>query len=259
MSFNIKDKLEYLSCLISPKRFTKAAFGFTPDDNQLGVMTRTDAEQLIVWNRQYGKSATLAALCLHTAIFQPGSLILIAAQKKDIAQEMIRKAKLGARILNAGMYPKATNDNAGSLELSNGSRILSVSGSDGGPRGYSVNLAIVDEASRVPEEYYQALMPTQATIKKPKFIALTTPKGKIGWFWNKWSKEKAPFKQLLTYKDCPRISEAFIEKERSRLPDHIFRQEYLCEFIDPDSSFFDYDDFMRCITPDVKTLGLRMV
>jgi len=258
MSLPYRSKDRYLALAIDPLRFVKTAFDFVPDVHQAGVLTRPDSEQLIVWSRQFGKSATVSALCLHTAVFNPESVTLIAAQRKEVAQEMVRKAKKGVRVLRGGLFPTIKKDNAGSLELSNGSRIMAVSGSESGPRGYTVNLVVVDEASRVPEEYYEAVTPTQSTVKRPKFIAMTTPYGKKGWFWDLWSKNTSCFKQLLTYKDCPRISDEFIKKERERLPDYVFRQEYMCEFVDPKTSVFDYDEFMACVDDNVKTMGLRI-
>ncbi len=253
-----KNRHHYLGLAVNPSKFAEVAFGFTPDKYQDGVLKRPDSEQLIVWSRQFGKSATVATLCLHTAIFNPDSVVLVAAQRKEVAQEMIRKAKKGTRLLSGGFFPTVKKDNAGSLELSNGSRIMAVSGSESGPRGYTVNLVVIDEASRVPEEYFEAVTPTQSTVSRPKFIAMTTPYGRRGWFWDLWTKSTGCFKQVLTYHDCPRISSAFIKKEKKRLPDYIFRQEYLCEFVDPESSVFDYDDLIECISDEVETIGLTL-
>jgi len=252
-----QDRAHYLALAVNPSKFAEVAFEFKPDEYQDGVLKRPDAEQLIVWSRQFGKSATVATLCLHTAVFNPDSVVLVAAQRKEVAQEMIRKARKGTRMLCGGFFPTVKKDNAGSLELSNGSRIMAVSGSESGPRGYTVNLVVIDEASRVPEEYYEAVTPTQSTVNRPKFIAMTTPYGRRGWFWDLWTKNTGCFKQVLTYHDCPRISADFIAKEKARLPDYIFRQEYLCEFIDPKSAVFDYEDFMACINDNIETIGLK--
>ena len=50
------------------------------------------------------------------------------------------------------------------------------------------------------------------------------------WWW--------AMKERTTALDCPRITAAFLNKERLRLGPLMFRQEYMCEFIDPGASAF---------------------
>ena len=58
------------------------------------------------------------------------------------------------------------------MELANGSRIISLPGSEKTVRGYSaVSLVIMDEAARVPDELLQAVRPMLATTSG-RFIAL---------------------------------------------------------------------------------------
>ena len=42
--------------------------------------------------------------------------------------------------------------------------------------------------------------------------------------------------------DCPRISREFVEKERRRMDDNYFRQEFQCEFHASDTQYFAPDD-----------------
>src|SRR5262249_32609278 len=69
-------------------------------------------------------------------------------------------------------------------------------------------------------------------------IALTTPFGQRGWFYEQWTSGEGYQRTKRTAIDCPRISQAFLDKERARLGPMIFEQEYLCQFIDADSSVF---------------------
>jgi hypothetical protein len=54
--------------------------------------------------------------------------------------------------------------------------------------------------------------------------------------------------------ECPRIPADFLEEERGTLPDFWFRQEYLCEFADTQTSVFGYDDILSAFSDRVKPL-----
>jgi hypothetical protein len=46
-----------------------------------------------------------------------------------------------------------------------------------------------------------------------RLVALSTPFGQRGWFHEEWEGD-SPFKKIcVTWHDCPRISEAFIQEE----------------------------------------------
>ncbi len=48
------------------------------------------------------------------------------------------------------------------IELANGSRILCLPGEEATIRGFSPNLLVIDEASRVPDDLYRAVRPMLA-------------------------------------------------------------------------------------------------
>ena len=53
-----------------------------------------------------------------------------------------------------------------------------------------------------------------------------------------------------TAADCPRISQAFLEKERKRLGPMMYAQEYQCEFIDAGASAFSGELIDACLSHD---------
>ncbi|HZZ80266.1 MAG TPA: terminase family protein [Gemmataceae bacterium] len=118
------------------------------------------------------------------------------------------------------------------LQLANGSRILSLPGTEKTVRGYSgVALLIIDEAARVDDALYRAVRPMLA-VSKGRLIALSTPFGKRGWFHDAWHSEE-PWQRLrITADECPRISASFLAEERRALGERWYRQEYLCSFED---------------------------
>ena len=53
--------------------------GITPDAWQLDVLRSTEALLCLLCSRQAGKSTVSAVLALHAALYEPGSVTLIAA------------------------------------------------------------------------------------------------------------------------------------------------------------------------------------
>ena len=83
----------------------------------------------------------VATLALHTALFQPNSLILLLAKAQRQAYELFRKV-LGA--YNALGRPLASVQDAQSLsklELANGSRIIGLPGKEENVRYFAVENA----------------------------------------------------------------------------------------------------------------------
>jgi hypothetical protein len=124
------------------------------------------------------------------------------------------------------------------MELSNGSRIISLPGSEKTVRGYSAaTLIIMDEASRVPDELLQAVRPMLATTSG-RFIALTTPAGRRGWFYEAWEHGEGWERISVKGANCPRISKEFLAEELQALGPMRFSEEYECAFIDQNTSAF---------------------
>jgi hypothetical protein len=105
---------------------------------------------------------------------------------------------------------------------------------------------IIDEASRIEDSLISAVTPMLATTDGD-LIALTTPFGRRGWFYDQWRNGEGYQRTKKTALDCPRISAAFLDKERQRLGPLMFGQEYMCEFIDPGASAFSTELIGACL------------
>jgi hypothetical protein len=53
---------------------------------------------------------------------------------------------------------------------------------------------------------------------------------------------------------CPRISEQFLEEERSQMPEWVFAQEFCCEFREVDDAVFTWDMVYGAVDEDVEPL-----
>jgi hypothetical protein len=103
---------------------------------------------------------------------------------------------------------------------------------------------VIDEAALVSDEQYKAVMPMLATTDGDMWV-MSTPRGKRGFFYDVWANGDGQWKRVtVNAEECPRISEAFLEKQLVDMGEAWFRQEYLCEFVDLDESLFDRDVLM---------------
>jgi hypothetical protein len=99
--------------------------------------------------------------------------------------------------------------------MENSSRILALPGTEKTIRGYAkADLVVIDEAARVEDELLAAVRPMLATSEGGgRLIALTTPAGKRGWFFEAWTGTEPWTRVCVTAEDCPRISKEFLAEE----------------------------------------------
>src|SRR5215218_7458167 len=128
--------------------------GLEPDPWQEDSLRSTSKRVLLNCCRQSGKSTMTGLIALHRALYRPGSLILCLAPALRQSQELFGKILTFYRALNRPV--PAQTERKLSLELENGSRIVTLPGTDKTIRGFSgAALLIVDEASRVEDELLQ--------------------------------------------------------------------------------------------------------
>ncbi len=241
-----------LALALDPVALARAA-GIEPDPWQSGVLRSAAPRLLLNCCRQSGKSTTTAALAVHTAVYEPGALVLLLSPSLRQSGELFKKALALYRAL--GRPVPAVAETALSLELEHGSRIVSLPGSEQTTRGFSgVRLLVIDEASRVEDPLYFSIRPMLA-VSGGRLVALSTPWGKRGWWHDAWVDGGADWGRVeVPATACPRISPAFLEEERRALGPLWFASEYECKFVDTVDQVFSHELVMRAVTDEVKPL-----
>ncbi len=226
--------------------------GITPDGWQAELLTGGARKALLLCSRQAGKSTVTAIVALHEAIYSAPALILLVSPSLSQSKELYRKVReMHARLDGA---PEIFAESALRLELTNGSRVVSLPGSETTVRGYSAAaMVVVDEAARVSDELLAAVRPMLAT-SNGRFISLSTPAGRRGWFFESWQKGDGWQRLSVTADQCPRISQEFLEEQRNDLGDLMYRQEYLCEFVDDDTQVIGSEIIADLFSDDVEPL-----
>src|SRR5205823_12462814 len=115
-------------------------------------------------------------------------------------------------------------------------------GEEGGIRRHSGGgLVVLGEAGRVPDEVLAPGRPLVA-VADGRLVALATPAGRRGWFWQAWEGGEAWVRVRVRAAECPRISPEFLEQERQALGERAYRQEYETSFEDTEGAVFGPDD-----------------
>ncbi len=240
-----------LGLALDPAGFMRE-LGLEPDPWQVELLT-TQRRSLCNLCRQAGKSTAAAVSALHTALYAPGSLVLLVSPSLRQSGELFRKV--------GGFYHQLTGverpvqESVLRVEFTNGSRVVSLPGSEGTVRGYSAaSLVIADEAARISDDLMAAIRPMLA-VTNGRLIAMSTPWGRRGWWHKEWALGGDNWKRFsLRAEDCPRISKEFLADEERALGPFLYRQEYLCEFLDDESSIFPTALIDAALTNEIEPL-----
>ncbi len=240
-----------LAAALDPVRVMEAA-GFRPDPWQERVLRSPSPRQLLLCTRQAGKSTVAAALACHEAIYRSPSLVLLLSPSLRQSQELFRKVSGFFKSLPVAPAPEG--DSSLRLELPNGSRIVSLPGTEQTIRGYSgVNLLVIDEAARVDDSLFFAVRPMLA-VSHGRLVAMSTPWGRRGWFHQEWTGTGTWERIRITAEMCPRISKEFLDEERASLGERWFAQEYQCSFEENEAGVFRFEDIEAAIDDSITPL-----
>lgn len=110
-------------------------------------------------------------------------------------------------------------------------------------RGDGLNLVVVDEAAYIGGDvFYGALRPALSDRRGGALI-ISTPNGH-DWFYDVWCRGQEGRDDWQSWhyptSDNPLISPEEIEAAREAMPERVFRQEYLAEFVDATDAVFRF-------------------
>ena len=254
----------------SPSVWAREKLDFQADVNQKAFLDSQTMDEILCWSRQTGKTQSCGVRIAHGAIYRPGSLQLVVSASQRQAGILQRRVIDAMRVLNIGLRTrvvreidlpdyedpdtKITRCSVLSMELANGSAVVSVPASPDTVRGYSPDDIYVDEASRVPDDVFTAIRPMRAA-KPVRLTLASTAAWKMGWFFEVWTGEDvAWWRSLVKATDCPRITSEFLARERRTMPERNFRQEYMCEFLELRGAVFPAWMVDAMFSKDVKPL-----
>lgn len=220
------------------------AIGFTPHKKQRQIIQsvlKSEAKfHVVSVGRQFGKSLMGMNLILYWAINHKPCKILwvspVYSQTSKVQKELMEA-------MDKTGIVETCNYSENYIKLKTGSEIFFRSAERyDNIRGFTVDYAVLDEAAFMKAEAWrEAIRPTLA-VRGKKVLFLSTPKGK-NWFYDLFqlglSEDNENYK---SYKgssfETPYIDSDEIDDARKTLPENVFKQEYLAEFIEGGGEVF---------------------
>lgn len=226
--------------------------GKTPDSWQKDLLRSSSDRVLVLASRQVGKSETSAALALKTALLDEALILLLSPSLRQSALLFLRVLAL-YRDLGRPIPTVRPRDNSLRLELANGSRIISLPGTEATIRGYAnAALLVLDEAARIPDSLYLSVRPF-LSISQGSLICVSSAYSRSGFFFEEFVNGGDRWQRYtIRATDCPRHSPAFLAEERAAMGDLFFEREYGCVFSESTDSVFRDCDIMGMLDGSVE-------
>lgn len=209
---------------------------------QRTVMASDSRFRVLRAGRRWGKTQLAAHEVIMAAVQNPGAMVWwVANSEKNVRRGYRAVLKQLPRSLVAKDPPsEGANDRI--ITFHNGATIeFYTAGTPDSLAGEGVDFVVIDEAALITENvWFQLIRPTLADTGGRALI-ISTPRGR-NWFWKLWQRGQKPGGMYdswhFTSFDNPYIDDEEIEEARETLPDIVFRQEFLAEFVDSAASMF---------------------
>jgi len=202
---------------------------------------------MLNFSRQTGKSTLLGYIVTKWLFYNEGERIYLFAPTEDQAKEMYTKiVEIIYEYPFFEKYCKTIGFEKG-IHVYNDNFIEFKSASPGAHiRGKTATKEVLDESGDIiDEKYYGEILPMMAAkqynkygeeIQKVIIEAGTPPIQKNHFYYTQQSKEIV--KVIQPWHECEHADEKFIMKQKSILPEIIFRREYLAEFVEEGATCF---------------------
>ncbi len=193
-------------------------------------------------SRQVGKTVICTIAALKWSLEKPEQCVMVVSPTDSQVKKIYKQIML--MIEPMMFFVKSYKIQSGDSEIvfRNGSVILFRSAlSDNTLRGYSNTHLVLDECAFIKEDTWNTVLAPTLTVRGKKVLFCSTPKGN-NFFARLYDRglqaiEKSYKSFKLTFHSNPYANLLFIGEQQIILPDEVFRQEYLGEFIDSAGCF----------------------
>lgn len=229
------------------------------DDNQKQILDPKNKRVIINCHRQWGKSTISSLLCFWRALFYERSLCLLVAPSLRQSSENFRKIADALETITP--KPELDEENKLTLKFSNGSRIISLPGSQKTVRGFTApDLIIIDEDAQADDDLFGALLPMLTNSPNGRLVLASTPWGTRGHFYKIWTEGGSEWLKIrVIAEENPRVRPEVLEEAR-KSPNGMlwYRQEYCGEFITDEFSLFDAERIKKAISTDFEEIDAEV-
>jgi hypothetical protein len=217
-------------------------------DNWQNEVIEAEGDILLATGRQVGKTTVLAIKAAKRMIEKP-TKILVASLTEDQAELIIQKTlDFLEENYKSSIMTKRDKPTKKIIKLKNGSimQARAVGNTGNSLRGFTADVFIPDEASRLPSDLWAAAFPTILMTGGEVWMA-STPFGRSGFFWDSFRNEDGRWKifrissedAIKERKICVSWSEKQrnsairnLDKAKKDMPKILYQQEYGGEFVE---------------------------
>ncbi len=214
--------------------------GYVPHAGQLEVHRSIARLRLLACGVRWGKTlcAAIEALCAALEA-RERSMGWIVAPTYDLAEKVFREVvMLAYEHMPHRVIELRRNEKTLVLKNLGGGRSEIRAKTADNPvslLGEGLDWVILDEAARMRPEIWQSYLSQRLIDRKGWALLISTPRGK-GWFYDLWRRGQGDDPECQSWNhpswQNPHLPRDDIEKERERLPERVFRQEYGGQFIE---------------------------
>lgn len=202
-------------------------------------MTKIRKHVVAIWSRQTGKSTVIASYILWRLLYGKGvdingehmtEKIAVCAPIKEQLVNLYDKIRtLIDKNEHVSSFIEKINSNR--IVAKNGNMVQFMSASPGSHiRGFTATCIVIDETQDITDAKYQGdILPFGATTNA-LIIEAGTPKTKNHFYNTMNSSEVEVIKQ--PWFECPFLSEEYVMRQKSLSLNALWRQEYMCEFVE---------------------------
>lgn len=204
---------------------------------QRAVAAATARFRVLACGRRWGKTRLGALLCLGTAIQRRRAWWVAPSYKM---------AAVGWRLIRqlAQQVPGAQIRQGDQMVTMAGGGTVQVRSADDPQalRGEGLDFVVLDECAFIAEATWTEALRPALSDRRGGALFISTPKGR-NWFWRLWQRgSQGDDGEWRSWRfstgDNPYIAADEIDAARQSLPERIFRQEYLAEFMDDAGGVF---------------------
>jgi hypothetical protein len=200
--------------------------------------------------RQIGKTLLAQNLFLKWAIENNNSNLMFVFPVYSQARKVYSEIE---KVLGGTPLLVSSNKSNYEMGLVNGSKMIFRSAENGDSlRGYTLDFLIIDEAAYIRDDVWNTILKPTILVRGRKVLFISTPRGK-NWFYGQHlrglDQDQTQYLTLAGSSfDNPYIEHDELNEAKKTLPEDVFRQEILGEFVDSGGEVFqDIDRY--CILP----------
>ena len=188
-----EEQEEYIKCALDIHYFTEKYCKVKTEDGTVNNIKLRKYQKevlddfvgkrfnILCASRQVGKTILTSIFMIHTILFKNDKNIMIIANIRDTANEIVEKVKAIYGLLPFFLKPGIKVWNQKSLTFDNGCKIKTSARSKTPAIGFTIDILYMDEFAHIPstiiEPYYTAAYPTVSSLDNSKIIITSTPNG----------------------------------------------------------------------------------